>query len=414
MRRGGWVKFAKGRSFARSGERPRVLVTDGDNVGVLAMIRGLDCAGYEPWVAAVYRNAPAVRSRAAAGVFIVPDPSVSADAFVGKIASLAKLIEPVAVLPGGEKGMLALADLAPGLPSASMFAVSDRETVFKATDKAALAGLGANAGLNTPQTFVINAEEAARKMPPVALPVVVKPLRSEFPSNDGFRKLGVRLARTREQVIAALRLLPENRGLLQRYERGSLSGVGGVFWGGKIVAAVHQRAVRTWPTDCGEMAFAVALPRDVELELGVTRLLAGLGWTGLFQMQFLETEEGRLLIDLNPRVYGSLALALAAGQNLPAVWIDLLLGRTTRAAPYRAGVSFRNELLDARALLASAHTNRWSALAANLARRATVHAFFETSDPMPLLALAPTLAGKISSRAKARWATNHKSQASSY
>jgi predicted ATP-grasp superfamily ATP-dependent carboligase len=283
-----------------------------------------------------------------------------------------------------------------------MLAVCDRETVFKATDKMALDELAGNAGLRTPRTFLTDAAQAARTMPPLSLPVVVKPLRSEFPSNDGFRKLRVRLARTRGQVVAALRLLPEGRGLLQRYEPGSLSGIGGIFWEGRIVTAVYQRAVRTWPLDCGEMSFAVTLPRDAQLERAVTRLLAGLGWRGLFHMQFLETAGGQLLIDFNPRVYSSLALALAAGQNLPAVWIDLLLGRTARTAPYRAGLTFRNELLDARALLTSAWAHRRPALAAKLARQATAHAFFEAGDPMPLLAVASILAGKVSSRATGR------------
>ena len=231
----------------------------------------------------------------------------------------------------------------------------------------------------------------------------MKPLRSEFASNGGFRRLNVRLARTREQVITALGLLPRGRGLLQEYHRGILTGLSGVFWKGKLAASVYQRALRTWPVDCGEMSYAVALPRDAELERGVTRLLTGIGWTGLFQMQFVENVEGRFLIDLNPRVYGSLALALASRQNLSAIWVDLLLGKIPVAAPYQADVSFRNEFLDARALLAATRRTHRPRFSAALARTtATAHAYFQASDPMPLLALVPTLAAKVPARAKAR------------
>lgn len=409
MKRNRWPDFLGGRGLARRGVRPRVLVTEGGNVGVLAVVRGLDRAGYEPWVAAVGRNAVAAWSRATAGAFVLPDPSVCAEAFARGVAELAEVIEAVAVLPGGEKGMLALANARLSLPSMATLAVCDRQTAGLATDKAALSELATNAGLRTPPTFFITAEHAARRRLPVALPAIVKPPRSELASNGGFRKFNVRLVSTREQVITALGLLPDGHGLLQEYHSGTLTGLGGVFWAGKLAAAVYQRAVRTWPVDAGEMSYAVALPRDSELEQGATRLLAQIGWSGLFQMQFLENDAGRVLIDLNPRVYGSLALGLAAGQNLPGIWVDRLLGKTTTPAPYQAGVSFRNELLDARALLAGARAREIHRpeLSAAVAHQATVNAFFQASDPMPLLALLSTLTAKVSSRATTRWNAAH-------
>jgi predicted ATP-grasp superfamily ATP-dependent carboligase len=391
---------AAGPSPSRCSDRPRVLITEGDNVGVIAMVRGLRCAGYEPWVATVRRGAPAARSRSTAGVAIVPDPGHSRAAFTRSIADLAGAIEPVAILPGGEKGMLALADLPEVGPlSRQTVAVCDREVVYRATDKAALIDLAAEVGLAAPETFQLSAEEAAATPLPLPPPVVVKPLRSAVPSNGGFRACGVRLAANREQAIAALRACPGERGLLQPYHRGPLSSLAGVFRDGEVVAAVYQRAVRMWPTAGGQMAFAVALARDPEFELRIGRLLKEIGWAGLFQVQFIETEAGRLLIDLNPRVYGSLSLALAAGQNLPAVWVDSLLGRPIEPTPYLPGVSFRNEVLDTCSLLAGARSARPRTLLRGLAARASSYAFFAVGDPMPLLALGPTIASKLRSRA---------------
>ncbi len=390
-------------SPARSGSRPRVLITDGDNVGVIAMVRGLARAGYEPWVAVAHRSAPAARSRAVGGAAVVPAPSTSSRRFGQAIAELVKVIEPVAVLPGGEAGMLALADLAEEGPAfRGRLAVCDREVVYRATDKVALSELAAPAGLAVPETIALTAQDAARRPLPVVLPAVVKPFRSQTPANGGFTAGRVCLAASQVEVIDALRSLPGSSGLLQRYHAGALSAVGGVFWNGEVVAAVHQQAIRTWPSGCGEMACAISLARDAALESQIACLLSALGWSGMFQLQFLETEAGRLLIDLNARVYGSLSLALAAGQNLPAVWLDLLQGRTVAPAHYRAGVCFRNELLDARALLAEAGSTPWRGLARAIAARASAYAFFESGDSMPLFALAPTIALKLGTRAKSR------------
>jgi predicted ATP-grasp superfamily ATP-dependent carboligase len=395
-----WGRAGRGDGRAPPGDRPRVLITEGDNVGVIAMVRGLARAGYDPWVAAAHRSAPVLRSRATGGGRIVPDPTASGSAFAKSIEELAGAIEPLAILPGGEKGMLALAELPASSPIRSRLALCDRQSVHRATDKAIISEIAEQAGLDVPESFVATADGAAQQRLPFGLPAVIKPLRTEVPSNGGFRTCGVRLASSREEAIAALRCLPGGRGLLQRYHQGRLCAIGGVFWNGEVVASVYQQAIRTWPTPCGQMAFAVALPHDAELVRRVTPLLRALAWEGLFQIQFIESGEGRLLIDLNPRVYGSLSLALGAGQNLPAIWVDLLRGESVAPAQYRSGVSFRNELLDAFALVSSVRGAKLKALARAAAVRASTYAFFESGDPMPLLALGPTAVVKLWARAK--------------
>lgn len=386
---------------ARRGARPRVLVTDGENVGVLAVVRGLERHGYDPWVAAAHTYAPAFRSRATVGTALVPNPCQAAGRFVDEIAELSRTIRPVAILPGGETGMFALSRYADRLPDGVVLAVPSIETVERATDKAALPELAAKVGLKTPPTCPIDAAEAQRGLP-VELPAVVKPLRSQIVERDGFRGFGVRRVTTREEAVAALRALPGERGLMQHYFSGDLCGVGGVFWAGELVTVVHQRAVRTWPAGCGEMSFAVATPRDPELERGVCRMLSDLGWSGLFQLQFLDTPEGCLLIDLNPRVYGSLALALGVGQNLPGIWADVVTGRASPTnGSYRAGVRFRNELLDTRALFAAYTSSPYGRAPSHAATdgEPMVNAYFDREDLKPLLAVAPMVAAKLKARA---------------
>jgi predicted ATP-grasp superfamily ATP-dependent carboligase len=345
-------------------------------------------------------------SRSVAGTALVPDPSEASNEFTTAVADLARRWDAVAVMPGGETTLLALADAGDAWPqSIATLAVCDRERVYRVTDKTLLPEVASEAGLRMPETRVVSAEEVADGRLPLRPPAVVKPLRSQMPTPDGFRHFSVRIAISRDDVVAALRALPGGRGLLQSYHHGDLSAVGGVFWDGKVVAAVHQRAIRLWPNPTGQMSFAIAIPRDTELEMGIARLLSGFGWQGMFQLQFVETENGRLLIDLNPRPYGSLALALAAGQNLPGIWANLLQGRELPPTPYRHGVSFRNEQLDAHALLASARTVHLTSageLARGVSRRATVHAYYETGDSMPLLALGSRKVRKFRGRASSR------------
>jgi len=138
----------------------------------------------------------------------------------------------------------------------------------------------------------------------------------------------------------------------------------------------------------GGSAYAETIAPNAELEQGVGRLLRRIGWSGLFHVQFIRDSRGEhLLIDLNPRIYGSLALASAAGLNLLQIWVDLLLGRRPKVGGYRIGVGFRQEEKDAQALARLLLTDgeRQRALRGLLPQRGTAHAIFSLRDPMPLL-----------------------------
>lgn len=71
----------------------------------------------------------------------------------------------------------------------------------------------------------------------------------------------------------------------------------------------------------------MTLPIDEGLAARATALLADLGWSGLVELQFLRGADGvSHLIDLNGRFFGSMALANAAGANLPDAWGRQVLG----------------------------------------------------------------------------------------
>jgi predicted ATP-grasp superfamily ATP-dependent carboligase len=125
---------------------------------------------------------------------------------------------------------------------------------------------------------------------------------------------------------------------------------------------------------------------DPAVEAGVRQLIRLLRWSGIFQLQFIRAGSTSYVIDLNPRIYGSLGLAIAAGLNFPAIWADLLLGRTPRVGSYKVGARFRSEERDLATLVASIVGRDWRmALEVLRPRRRTAHALGSISDPMPLL-----------------------------
>jgi predicted ATP-grasp superfamily ATP-dependent carboligase len=380
-------------------DRVRVLLTGGEFIGGLAAVRALRAAGFEPWVAVTRSGAYASRSRAAAGTVAVPDAALDPDGFVTALAEAARSLSAAVVLPGTERGLVALAGREDAFPVGTALGTCPPEAVQKAIEKPLLEQLAASAGLQTPPSTTLSLADVNGREREVRYPAVVKPLQSELPDLDGsLRHFGARRVEGPAELRAALGILPAQGWLVQPYLVGRLWAVCGVSWRGELVCAAHQVSERIWPPGCGGSAYAITVSADAELERAVGRLLGLIGWSGLFQAQFIRKERA-FLIDLNPRIYGSLSLAVAAGLNLPAIWTDLLLGRRPEVGRYRAGVRYRAEENDVRALGSALLSGRLRfVLHGLLPRRGTVHAIVALRDPGPALTSLAKLAAKLSLR----------------
>ena len=372
---------------------PVLLIQDG-LYGAIAAVRALRAAGYAPWLAVDKPGGYARRSWAKAGIVPVPDPRFDLGGFV---CGLANAGIPVAtVLPGGEPYLLALAGHEDDFPGIAL-GVPSREILERATDKELLAKLAGTAGLRTPPTAKV-ALGASETVGEFGFPAIVKPRRSWIRSADGtLSAYSAHYVSDPGQADAALQSLPDGEGLVQPYIPGQLVSIAGVSWKGELQCAMHQASIRIWPLRAGISAYAETIPANAKLEEGVSRLLRAIGWSGLFQAQFIRSSGGEhYLIDLNPRVYGSLALAVAAGLNLPGIWADLLLGRHPDIQGYRVGTRFRHEENDARALARMLMDgDARLALQGLVPRRNTTHAIFSLRDPMPLLTSVTRLARRL-------------------
>lgn len=362
---------------------PNVLISGGEYVGVLAAVRGLRAAGYRPWVASSGPSYASL-SRSAAGRVDVPSSRSDPKGFVDALAEASARNSVAALLPGTEADLLALAANRNAFPAGLALAVPPPAAVEQALDKTALPRLAGAAGLRTPPTAFVNGSGPAADR---RFPAVVKPPRSELNGNGRLRHFSTRRVESPLELRRELVALPGQAGLVQPYLTGNLLAIGGVAWDGRLVCAVHYRAARIWPTDCGMISYATTVPPDRELERGIGTLLASIGWSGIFQLQFIEAREGLHLIDFNPRVFASLAIAVAAGCNLPAVWVDLLLGRRPPTTGYRVGVRYRALSKDSRALVAALRNGRprpWPQSA--WPRSPMTHPVLSISDPLPALA----------------------------
>jgi predicted ATP-grasp superfamily ATP-dependent carboligase len=369
-----------------------ILLAGNDQHGVLAAVRALRVAGYAPWLAIDKPGTYAGRSWANEGTVSVSDADSDSEGFARELAAAAVRLSVAAVLPSSDSHFLALAGREADFPGIALGTPS-RESVDRATDKTLLPELAASAGLRTPPTARVTPGGGSEVVGAFGFPAVVKPLRSRVQNPDGTISNYSAHVVSADQVEDVLDDL-DGESLVQPYIPGVLISISGVSWEGELVCALHQASVRIWPVPVGGSAYAETIPPNVKLEQGVSRLLEMLGWSGLFQIQFIRSSRGEhFLIDFNPRIYGTLVLAVAAGLNLPGIWVDLLLGRRPEVDSYRVGVRYRHEEKDARALAWQLLKGggRKRAIGGMLPRRRTAHAIFSLRDPMPLLTSAAKL-----------------------
>jgi len=246
-------------------------------------------------------------------------------------------------------------------------------------DKAALTEQAASVGLSTVRSVVVENPSVLRTAArALGYPVLIK---------GRLEKLPVRIARNDQE-------LPEEvttQLVVQPYIEGTITAFAGLLVDGQLLAQVQQRCLRTWPVPAGVSSAAVTTTPDPDLAQALTRLLDG--YQGLFQAQFVDGK----LIDLNPRVYGSLPLAVAAGVNLPAMACEVASGGRPHPVVGSSGVHYRWVEGDMRHLVHQARRLGLGGVAAALLpHRNTAHSVISWSDPGPLITRLRHIAGRKS------------------
>jgi hypothetical protein len=343
-----------------------VLVADDgeeNSRSALAAVRALGMAGYRPIVTRATKRSLASSSRWCFGVIEVP-PGGGPPLRESLIHAM-EAINPLTVIPASDAAILALE-----LPGAGLL------------DKRIVHSRARSAGLRVPDEQAFDSKqdllEYADQLPyPIVIEAVVR-RSSTAPTS------------TRIDDKAELELAAEGPVVVQPFISGSISSFNGVVKGGRWIAAVHQRYQRVWPAQCGSSSAAMTVPHDAGLEEKLLHLVAG--HEGIVEVEFADGH----VIDVNPRAYGSLPLAVKAGANLPAVWCAAADNEPSSAQPVRAtpGVRYRWLDADVRSIGAQVRARDMTipnALRALRPRARTAHSIEDWRDPGPMLLRATQL-----------------------
>ena len=393
--------------------RGKVLVVGDNDLAGLATVRSLGRAGLRVSLVS-FEDCPAARwSRHVARVHRLGHPLGQPRAFAQAVLDLARRERFDLVMPTSDKGLLPLLPLRQEIEACSRLAAPSDEALDAACRKEATVALAQRLGVPVPPTRVLRDGSPLPRFD--SFPVVLKPSRSVVPGTAGRHEVAI--ARAPDDIARLLpAMLKSGPVLAQGFVGGRGVGLNVLADGGEVVAAFQHRRIHE-PHAGGASSYRASEPLCPVLLGHARKMMAALRWTGPAMLEFKDCPvAGPSLMEINGRLWGSVALAIAAGIDFPRLAYELFVhGRAAPVFDYRVPFYVRHTIKDLfwlRQNLAAPAGSlglSWRQIlgeAWNVLRLREGYDLEWLSDPLPALAawghLAAGLAGKAWGRFR-RW-----------
>lgn len=309
----------------------------------LDAIRKLGERGHEVYACDSYKAAPGSHSKYLAGHFTTASATGDPEAFVGDVVTFAADNGIEAVIPMFEEIFYLAAQHERVSVVTRLFAPPFR-ALAQVHDKGTFQELCDKLGIRTPQTIVVHDRDALVEA------------TERFPHYFGraaFSRGGVGLLTNTGPLAGHLK--PEdcspteqNPWLLQEFVEGPMHCTYSCIHGGEVATHMSYRAPRQWEHSTG-IQFLSVDPSDT---LPTTAKLASeLSWEGQMSLDFVDSGDGLMMIECNPRPTDGVLLMTATelerGLLAPSIeTLQVEAGRTEQLDFAVFGQMFRQPLTE--------------------------------------------------------------------
>jgi predicted ATP-grasp superfamily ATP-dependent carboligase/protein-tyrosine-phosphatase len=315
----------------------RVLLLGDDLRAFLAIARSLGRRGVEVHAAPSDFSSPALKSRYIVAAHRLPHYTLDPKGWQSALARLIAEFGFQKVVPTSDSGLFMLRHHAEAL-GRERIGIANEEALQIFTDKANTRALAEAHGVDVARGAPIGGETAEALVGRLGLPLVLKP-RASYALGDVATKRSARIVRDRGELEAELRSGAWSGCVAESFFPGIGIGVSVLARSGRILAAYQHRRLRE-RSETGASTRRVSEKVDPALLAAVRPLAAAAGLDGVAMFEFrVDRRRGRhILLEVNPRFWGSLPLATAAGADFPALWWDLAVHGGEGKADYRSGI----------------------------------------------------------------------------
>ena len=252
--------------------------------------------------------------------YVHSNPQTSPEKFVDDIAAILDDCGAGFYLPGHDEGEV-VAQYRDRLPRGVIVPLPEYETLALANDKLKTVELAEKLGVPVPRTVswtTIN--ELKDKTAAIKGPFVIKLRRGSGAKGVFYAADGDQLVSMISGLTDEFHLPPERNPIVQQRVTGEGWGVSCLYHKGERIATFTHRRLREKITSGGTSTLRESA-HNATLENYAHTLLDNLNWHGLAMVEFkwnLDTKQAWLM-EINPRLWGSIALPVACGIDFPAM-----------------------------------------------------------------------------------------------
>jgi len=310
----------------------KVFATDAQYKHTLAAVRALAAEGVEVHAGSNVRTALCFYSRYTSKRFVYPNPE-KREEFVRAIEEIDTREQYDAILPVGNNVWFSLAtkgtdSLIRKIPMPPL------DSYLIACNKLRTLALAEELGISIPKT-IFPADNPRSRLLSIGRPLVVK---RAFGSGDA------RFFYDPDDALAYYERAhyEDNPLLIQEFVRGEGYGFFCLYNRGKLRVFFMHRRIREAPPSGGPSSAAESIYDPKVLALG-SRILSFLSWHGVGMVEFRrDSKTGDFkLLEINPKFWGSLDLAIASGVNFPYLAATMVgSGDVPPSKGYKVGLRY--------------------------------------------------------------------------
>ena len=338
-----------------------VLVLDGETRPALAVVRSLGGHGLNVAVASDDRLAIAGKSRYSKQFISLPSPrrsgpgKVAGVEYIEAVIATLKRVQPKMILPLTDLSCRLILKHRHEIPSEIVVPTVDEKTFLSVANKAELLMRAEEIGISIPQTLSISNASIQNETIRSALfnfpfPAVIKPQSSEQEVEGEYQKGGIHYLSSADQVVEFLSHEKNTalNFLLQQQIVGPGVGVFALCHEGETLATFCHRRILEKPPSGGRSVLSESLLEGDAPVQAAQALLRSLRWNGVAMVEFKKSaDEQFYLMEINPRFWGSLQLAIDSGRDFPYLLYLLTLHGLSKIPPlpdYQLGRRLRWDL----------------------------------------------------------------------
>jgi len=322
------------------------LVLDGRLRQALVTVRSLGRRGFSIAALETGKDAPAFVSRWCQRAF-ASSADLGADRYLTHLESALDTSGARVLIPSHDGTIELLRRHRARLERRVRLAMGEEAALAVAVNKERTLAVATRLGIRVPRGIVVQTiSDVPAALTEVGLPAVVKPTESWASGTERGVRLTLEVVTTPDEARRAVASLTRFGGktLFQELLAGRREAVSFLYANGKVHARFAQWAKRMLPPVGGisTLRQSVAFPRDIGDQ--AERLIREINLEGYSEVEFRRDAAGvPYLMEINPRLSGSLEIAVRSGVDFPYLLYEWARGLPIdEVDDYRAGVWMRD------------------------------------------------------------------------